>query len=366
MTLSITQVGFAVIAALFALFTLAARDQRSPYSTNSVYAPVFLLMLAVAFAAVPQTYLPLALRVALGWASAILLFWALLWCAVIVVKLHCRRMFFRDDLAIRHYAPSRYIRHGWRRLRRVPTYEHNPARFSDELLRTIEGASIAQHTSSFSTVIKRLQESDGHQVSPTVFVSDQRSAQLVELLADLAARFLASNSPVQYTAFASHPYEFFAALHRLAKERSLDWSKLAGRIVLVDAYTPHYGYADSIYDQISDAITTSGANYIRSGASYAGVHTAAARAFNLVKKSANSNVREPALVIYDQPYSLVELESVEQYRVFVRHVIPSERLWGSMLTVFAETVAPSPEIKLLKSYADYVYETRGETEGGST
>lgn len=58
-------------------------------------------------------------------------------------------------------------------------------------------------------------------------------------------------------------------------------------------------------------------------------------------------------MIFEGTYALVDLESPEQYRLFVRHVIPSERMWGSMFTLFAEVTIDQESQALLESYSDY-------------
>lgn len=97
---------------------------------------------------------------------------------------------------------------------------------------------------------------------------------------------------------------------------------------------------------------------ISSAASYAGVHTAASRAFNVIKERAVADIRQPVLVIYEDSYALADLESAQQYRVFLRHVLPSERLWGGMFTVFLETAQPESEWNLLQSYATLCVDLR--------
>src|SRR5439155_19035451 len=111
-------------------------------------------------------------------------------------------------------------------------------------------------------------------------------------------------------------------------------------IVAVDAYSPHFGFTDSIHDEMTKKVRADGIECITAKASFAGLHTAAARAFNLTKQRVvlqdGTTIRPPTLVIYDGPHALVELESREQYRIFIRHLVPSERLWGGMFTFVVE------------------------------
>ena len=102
---------------------------------------------------------------------------------------------------------------------------------------------------------------------------------------------------------------------------------------------------------------------VHSSTTYAGIHSASSVAFNKLKKIAKASTARPAtLVIYECPYALVDVESPEQYRVFLRHVLPSERMWGGMMTVFLETAIEQDELNLLKSYLD-IYAELGSKEG---
>jgi hypothetical protein len=57
-------------------------------------------------------------------------------------------------------------------------------------------------------------------------------------------------------------------------------------------------------------------------------------------------------------YALSDLESVEQYRIFARHVLPSEQLWDGMFTVFVETAQREEDWKLVSSYAGMTVDLR--------
>jgi hypothetical protein len=88
------------------------------------------------------------------------------------------------------------------------------------------------------------------------------------------------------------------------------------------------------------------------------LHTAASEAFKLIAKKEKEGLRKPALVVYEDSFALADLESIEQYRIFVRHVLPSERLWDAMFTVFVETVQPETEWGLVSSYASMMLDMR--------
>jgi hypothetical protein len=93
---------------------------------------------------------------------------------------------------------------------------------------------------------------------------------------------------------------------------------------------------------------------------YAGLHSAASRAFNQIPKQARHEDRRPTLVIYEDAYALADLESPEQYRIFIKHVLPSERMWGGMVTVFVETAQPKNDWEVLRAYSSVSLDLRSD------
>ena len=186
---------------------------------------------------------------------------------------------------------------------------------------------------------------------------------------ELAATFLRNGHYVQYTPCGRHPMEFVV---KLKSHLGPDWEQSSGRIVVVDAYTPHFGFYDSVHETRTKYLRKElGVDVIRCRPTFAGIHTATAKAFNLIKSKENGGrnaPRKPALLIFEATYALVDLESQEQYRRFVRHVIPSERMWGSMFTAFIELGLDEDNKALLRSYADYFLEVPvgGSRHDGAT
>jgi hypothetical protein len=88
------------------------------------------------------------------------------------------------------------------------------------------------------------------------------------------------------------------------------------------------------------------------------MHTAASKAFNKIRTQLRQDERQPTLVIYEDCYALTDLESPEQYRVFVRHVLPSERMWGGMFTVFLESAQATFDWQVLHAYASMKLDLR--------
>ena len=345
----------AVLAFIIAFYALAARERKTPYITNSLYSTLFLFLISVIFSigasSVPQKNYPrlantLSIAASVMFVIAVLVVGHRLW------RLQNRHIHFRDDNLLGNTKVVRSMRSLWRSIRGKPTYEHSPVPLSVELK-----ASIVSHLTSRSDAKETISNKVELDFS-SIFVRSSSLAVADSSLVDLAYRFLAQDCQVQYTTCLRHPYEFASKLKTYiesepSKGSNTAWREAAQRLVLVDAYTPHFGFVDSIHVEITKKLREMGvASVITSAPTYAGVHTAIAKAFNTIKRASRKQTRRPTLVIYEGAFALADLESIEQYKIFVRHVIPSERLWGGMLTLFLETqISPEPEA-VVKSYAD--------------
>ena len=134
---------------------------------------------------------------------------------------------------------------------------------------------------------------------------------------------------------------------------------VAKRIVAIDAYSPHFAFIDSIYTKKDRELESLDVTCVLSKMTFAGMHSAASRAFKVIQKQVGDSSRKPTLVIYEDAYAISDLESSEQYRIFVRHVMPSERMWDGMFTVFVESAQPDGDWNILQSYASMTLNLRG-------
>jgi hypothetical protein len=134
----------------------------------------------------------------------------------------------------------------------------------------------------FLPVDLRLNQTD--EASVSVVVVTPNLTRTDELLISIATMFLEAGCYVQYTSCARHPREFLRLLKgHWQKKLEKQWSAVQGRLVLVDAYTPHFGFTDSIYNFAAKEAEKNCLQMIASNPSYAGVHTAITRAFNRIK-----------------------------------------------------------------------------------
>ena len=335
----------ALLAFLIGLLTLVGRERKSPYLINTVLV-IFLICLAGAAVDLFSAALPKpwgALDLVLGFSLLIVAF-AMSFYRTYMIYL--RLQHFVDHFSLKNLPVILNIRRWWKKLSNKTSYEYNPLKFPGEV-----DSKLSQLFDSLGA------ETRAQADIRALCIKAAYLQQGTSCLVDMALICLKNDVCVQYLTASHHPIHFVNALSRRASELNLDFRQIAEKkLVVIDAYQAHYAFLDSIYLKRTAELERTGVVGLVAKMSYAGIHTAASRAFNVLKKKTGGQVRGPQLVIYEDPLALADLESVEQYRVFIRHVLPSERIWDSMFTVVVETAPPEAEWRLLQSYADVVIE----------
>lgn len=341
-----------LLAFLIGFYTLIGRERKSPYLSNGLFQILLLSVPAVIFSLLAQMVV-----LSSGWISlmakilAMLAFLFLAGALVLtlfrVYKIYMRFALFVDSANPKHMWLIRTIKHVIHRGSESKRWEWNAIPLSDKLQEKVEAILRGPEGKASSP------EST---VPPTsAAISVGRHGRANRVLAELATAFLEDQRPVQYMTVSRHPLEFITFLKQhIEKHTSLKWPEIQSKIVVADAYTRHFGYADSIYMNATTALKRDfGVQHVTAGESFAGLHTASSKAFNKIKEHApKGKGREPMLIIYEDCYALADLESREQYRIFVRHVLPSEKMWQAMFTVFIETAQEKSDWDLLASYCD--------------
>ena len=353
---TITATGL-LLAFLIGFYTIIGRERKSPYLTNKLFQILLLCVPAVILSLLSQV-----LTSSRGWAKvlatviALLAFLCLVAALVMtlwrVYKIYMRFALFVDSAHPKHLSWYRFTKHYIRRSSESKPWEWSGIPLSANLLTRIQ------------KILKPTEVADSNALPPTsAAISVTRHGRANLVLAELATAFLEDRKSVQYMTASRHPLEFVEFLKKhIEKNTQLTWAEIQSKIVVADAYTRHFGYADSIYMQATTALKRDfGVHHVTAGESFAGMHTASSKAFNKLKEQAPKGTgRDPILVIYEDSYALADLESREQYRVFVRHVVPSERMWHGMFTVFIETSQEKSDWELLASYCDLALDEKQE------
>ncbi len=344
----------ALLAFVVAFYALAARERKTPYLTNSLYSTAFWIFLSSLLMLVAQFIEPLNKTwgiVASISAKALLVIGAIN-ITVSIMRIHNRHVNFRDDNLIKNLAFIRRVRNYWKAIRQSPSYEYDPPKLPQDLIEVLKESQCFT-TDQLVHAGARIVGSVDERPSISAVYRVTSLAQSDERLINLAAQLLNKEWSVQYATCIRHPIEFIEKLRQsLSKTSKSDWREIVKQIVVVDAYTPHFGFTDSIHLEVTNSLKKSGVHCVTSAPSYAGIHTATAKAFNKIKEQRGGRPRIPTLIIYEGLYALVDLESIEQYRIFIRHVIPSERLWGGMFTFVIESSIRDEDLAVLRAYAD--------------
>ena len=359
-----------LLAFILAFYALCARENRAPYITHTVYSEIGLVLLAVfvtllALVVDRVIWLSSLFRVV----AQIILLVATIATIKRVYSIANRDLRLRDDRwwqvlpGFKEY----YIRQRRRKHEAVTgvSYEHQSLGPSPELTQAvIEAGWPRNEVLDRASRIPRIV--GGPELSATLSLVSSSYHSSDGHLLEVAKGFLQSGAYVQYTPCARHPMEFLSKLESSWSQSAKagtpkTWKEVAGQVVVVDAYTPHFGFYDSVHEPRTKLLEKQFAvSVIPCGPTFAGIHTATAAAFNVIKakeKGAQNRIRKPALLVFEAAYALVDLESPEQYRRFLRHVIPSERMWGSMFTLVIELGLDENSKVLLRGYSDYFLDT---------
>lgn len=350
----------ALLAFVVAFYALAARERKTPYITNFLYSTAFWIFLASflqILATLIEAFFPKVSVVLQYLASGFLIIGAF---KIIygIARIHNRHVNFRDDFKLLALPIIRGIR------RRLPkkggtVYNFNPPKFRPDLVTDLNNAikecnSLGED--QVASAVAQINEFSNDHLSKSIVYHDASLHESDNLMVRLAQNLLSKGWALQYTTCIRHPIEFIGKLHKFLDEQNTgDLRELFKQMVVIDAYTPHFGFTDSIHYKMTASLKNLGIlDCVTSSPSYAGIHTATAKAFNKLKKqhTSQNQLRKPTLIIYEGAFALVDLESVEQYRIFLRHVLPSERLWGGMLTCVVEPVISEDALTVLTTYAD--------------
>ncbi len=360
--MDVVKLGAWLLAFIMAFYALTARERKTPYITITVYSAVIFVLFVIAISMLSTV----TKSVSLQRVAECLLIMAVVYVAYRIWRIHNRHMNFRDDNLFWNLVIIRYILSKVRSIKNKTSYEHSPIGIPDEIVTSVTNTGYFSEE-ELRCAIKRNDSSDTMKLSLSAVYKTPNWVKADLMTTNLAICFLQHNAYVQYTTSARHPAEFILQLKNTWETRNnqinkKDWREISNNIVAVDAYTPHFGFVDTTHCEWKKQLEGKDINVtcLTSKSSFAGVHTSAAIAFNVIKKRHQGEIRHPTLVIYEGIYGLVDLESIEQYRIFIRHLLPSEKMWGGMFTFIIEAAIPDEELELLKSYTDLTIEEEDE------
>jgi hypothetical protein len=186
-----------------------------------------------------------------------------------------------------------------------------------------------------------------------VLLTGASTQQLMLDVMGLIVERIRHDETVNYVCCDQHPNEVWEILR---PSFASDLVRLRRSLVFVDGYSPSFAFTDDIQKENDKKLKADGVR-IEKARSFAGLHTAVNKAFNITKdETTRSGVRKrgPLLMVYAHTSALCDFESVEQFRVFWRHVIPSERSYGMATFIVEDEHAGAEILGPLKQRVNFV------------
>ncbi len=350
--LPVITLSLALLVFVVAFYALTARERKAPHTLSTIYSIAFLLLVSAIL-----DFLSIAVNAHYPIASEVLKVFSVLsfgftmfYLIFQVARIQNQHRRLRDDNILKNLPIVQHIRHLIRRISSKPEYEHTPEPQNTKLFRSIEGV-LKEHSESSETEfqITRNTYSEECSLSPSICVFEKTIQSADGLLAEVAALFLKNECWVHYLSCQRSPCEFVDRLK--SSTTAEDWKKRVGRLIVIDAYTPHFGFQDSIHREVRHRLENDGVLYLASKPSFSGVHTSTAKAFNLTKSETGGKTpRQFTLLIYEGCSALRDIESEYQFLIFLRHVIASERVWGGLVSIWVEPKYREDDLGILKFY----------------
>lgn len=372
---SIESVG-AVLAVLVAAYAVLLQSKKSQTAVGTVYnliliscVLIFVVTLGHAFDLVLTAWSrePFGIdksidtQAARGIAGALLLAvfaWAILW--MILGDIAINRYFRTDRGVIRRRLRAKLLRE--RNLDPKPMDR-------DKIAQIFKSFFYLQNSDACHFLDRAIELDRSLSVLVTKSPSRLHNDEVAALALDTLTRY--EDCFVEYVSCTRHPVELFDDIVRAHMRRTqiagrdaaiedLKQQGVLSRLLLIDAHTPHFGFDERVYAARTASAEKLGAEIDRSVKSYPGVHTTLAKGYDrmaarLPAEDASGGKRL-GIVILDEPSALADVDSISQFKLFIRHVVASERLMGGILTVVYETRSALAEAAFLPEVVDWHFD----------
>jgi hypothetical protein len=333
----------AFITALYALYSKDARLRASGellfFSLMFFIGSTFLLVVAIVMTKANPTGTRELASTGFVTYTAILMYVAGVASLIFMVFLPTYNQLYnlKTNKPIRNLKPIRWIRVklGWDKKR----YElHVKPRAAGEFLSILSGILSAN-------------EVDQLRRGGAILLTGVPTLRYLEPISQLVLERMNLKETVNYVCTHRPPGELWTALAAIGAQ------DFRSAFVFIDAYSPNFAFTDDIHRDRLEQLGGKGVKRV-CAKSLAGLHTATNLAFNLIKgiavQAGTPEERAPMLMIYDHTSVLCDLESIEQFAVFWRHVIPSERAYGMLTVIIEDDATPKPRTDVLRQLVDVV------------
>jgi hypothetical protein len=186
----------------------------------------------------------------------------------------------------------------------------------------------------------------------SILITGEPTDKSKELVLDILKERIEVGETANYISADFHPFEIWTKLKAKLRENY----NVHKDCVFIDAFTPSFGFTDEIYEDYSKQLELEGVKFVEAK-TFAGIHSNVAVAFNLIKKDEKKQGRgnrRPMTIVYSQTSALCDFESTEQFRIFWRHVISSERIYGMTLFILEDKLSTDEILNPLKQRVDFI------------
>lgn len=358
----------ATTAFVGALWAVYLKDTRLRSGSEYVLVSLFFFVLTLTVAAIGAVLLVIEVESVKVWAAyisylALFIYVVSLWFLVssVFVRSYNEVYNLRTNKFYKYFKPFRVVR-GW--FANDKTYEFSFQEREYDVGRCVLMSPLfelpPEKKEKGTTDEKRFAaEKERIKKGVSLLVTGTITAAVTEKVVEWMVKRLEKNETASYVVCDRHPHAIWERLQANGLEKLRDGAPLSNSIVLVDVFTPAFGFTDDIHQERDVQLDRHGISFVKAK-TFAGLHTAVNKAFNIIKKKdreqKNKKVRRASVMVYDRTSALCDTESAEQFRVFWRHVIPSERSYGMITVIVEDAMAGDAVIKPLKELVDFVLE----------
>lgn len=255
-------------------------------------------------------------------------------------KAHIRIFHLRESIRLHHLRPFRWIR----RLRRQE-YEHE-----------MEKRDVKGQLRSLSVKLSDAARKEIAKGYSFLLTGDDEN-RILDTVFELILDGLEKDETVNFVCINKHPIQVWERMKHNSRFSDME-EKIRNDFIIIDAYTPNYGFDDEINELRLRELERGGVKVVR-GKTIPGIHSATASAFNLTKqkeKKKEREVRRPNRMVYDSISTLSHISSVEGIQVFFNHMIPAEKLYGMWTFIIEYSGCDIEIMKTVERLVDSIFE----------
>lgn len=349
-----------------ALWAIYLKDTRLRAGSEYVLVSLFFFVVTLIFASIGAVLLVVEVETMKPWAAYFgylaLLVYVFSLCILITavfVRSYNEVYNLRTNKFYKYFKPVRWVR-SW--FANDKSYEFSFQEREYEVGKCVLMANLFSDSAGERTTADKERinsEKERIKKGASILITGTVTASVIEKVVEWMVKRLDKNETASYVVCDRHPYAIWEQLNVNGLEKQRDGVPLSNSIVLVDVFTPAFGFTDDIHMERDRELDSHGISVVKAK-TFAGLHTAVNKAFNIIKQKdkeqKNKKVRRASVMVYDRTSALCDTESVEQFRVFWRHVIPSERSYGMITVIIEDALAGDAVNKPLKELVDFVLE----------